>query len=117
MIFIIFHFFSRRNPSLPYTCTATIRIFDDSAHFYLSHNGMLKKGRPKTSPAIKTFAEHNKVFARLLGKAAPSRARSSCRAPQSAKSPIGVFFLIDFSFAPVYAKEKADRDLTFYFGC
>ena len=34
--FIIFHFFSRRNPSLPYGCTATKRIFDDSAHFYLS---------------------------------------------------------------------------------
>ena len=51
-----------------------------------------------------------KVFARLLGKAAQSRARSSCRAPQSAKSPSGVFFLVAFSFAPVYAKEKADRE-------
>ena len=30
------HFFSRRNPSLPYGCTATKRMFDDSAHFYLS---------------------------------------------------------------------------------
>ena len=36
LIFIIFHFSSRRNPSLPYTRTATKRIFDDSAHFYLS---------------------------------------------------------------------------------
>ena len=27
------HFFSRRNPSLPYGCTATKRIFDDSASF------------------------------------------------------------------------------------
>ena len=67
-----------------------------------------------------------KVFACLLGKAAQSRARSSCRAPQSAKlprlgdadthashmcqSPLGVFFLVAFSFAPVYAKEKADRE-------
>ena len=74
---------------------------------------MLKKGRPKTSPAIKTFAEHNKVFARLFQKAAPSRARSSCRAPQSAKAPIGVFFLIAFSFAPVYAKEKAGEASNF----
>ena len=32
------HFFSRRNPSLPYGCTATKRIFDDSAHFYLFRN-------------------------------------------------------------------------------
>ena len=32
------HFFSRRNPSLPYGCTATKRIFDDSAHFYLFWN-------------------------------------------------------------------------------
>ena len=42
------HFFSRRNPSLPYGCTATKRIFDDSAHFYLIHfDGLLKKCKPK----------------------------------------------------------------------
>ena len=29
------HFFSRRNPSLPYSCTVTKRIFDDSAYFKL----------------------------------------------------------------------------------
>jgi predicted transporter len=41
------------------------------------------------------------------------------RAPQSAKVLLGVFFLIAFSFAPAYAKEKADEDLVFYFatGC
>jgi hypothetical protein len=27
------------------------------------------------------------------------------------QSPLGVFFLIAFSFAPVYAKEKADESL------
>ena len=52
---------------------------------------------------------------------------SGGRTPQSAKlprlgdadthashmcqSPLGVFFLIAFSFAPVYAKEKADESL------
>ena len=34
--FYYIHFFFRRNPSLPYGCTATKRIFDDSAHFHLS---------------------------------------------------------------------------------
>ena len=39
--------------------------------------------------------------------------RSSCRAPQSAKAYFGVFFLIAFSFAPDFAKEKANEDLIF----
>ena len=48
------------------------------------------------------------VFARLFQKAVSST-DSGGRTPQSAKSSSGVFFLIAFSFAPVYAKEKADR--------
>ena len=32
------------------------------------------------------------------------------------QSPLGVFFLIAFSFAPVYAKEKADGEFDFSFG-
>ena len=51
-----------------------------------------------------------KVFARLFQKAAWSRTRSPRRAPQSAKSFYGVFFLIAFSFAAAMAKEKADRE-------
>ena len=43
-------------------------------------------------------------------------ARSLCRAPQSAKSHAGVFFLIAFSFAPVYAKEKAGWTEAFLLG-
>ena len=54
-----------------------------------------------------------KVFVHLLGKVPTSRARSSCRASQSAKAYFGVFFFIAFSFAPVYAKEKANGDLIF----
>ena len=112
--FYCIHFFSRRNPSLPYGCTATKRIFDDSAHFYLIHfDGLLKKCRPKIS--LTKISTLNKVFARLLGKAAPSRARSSCRALQSAKLYHGVFFLIAFSFAPAYAKEKADEEFNILF--
>ena len=53
-----------------------------------------------------------KVFARLFQKAVSST-DSGGRAPQSAKSPLGVFFLRAFSFAPVYAKEKADRHKSF----
>ena len=64
----------------------------------------------KLSPAI------IKVFARLFQKAAGSRASRPCRAPQSAKSYFGVFFLIAFSFAPVCAKEKADGEFDFSFG-
>ena len=57
-----------------------------------------------------------KVFARLFQKAVAST-DSGGRAPQSAKSSFGVFFLIAFSFAPVYAKEKAYGVLIFSFGC
>ena len=66
--FIIFHFFSRRNPPLPYGCTATKRIFDDSAHFYLFRNAKKVqtekvKGKCfyliKTSMKAKTFTDIN----------------------------------------------------------
>ncbi len=66
----------------------------------------------------------NKVFARLflikvslkpLGRLARA-ADVGGRTPQSAKLPsLGVFFLIAFSFAPVYAKEKAERASDFFF--
>jgi hypothetical protein len=49
-----------------------------------------------------------KVFARLFQKAVAST-DSGGRAPQSAKSYFGVFFLIAFSFAPSSSKEKADK--------
>ena len=48
-----------------------------------------------------------------MGRLARSRARSPCRAPQSAKSRIGVFFLIAFSFAAAMAKEKAGWQKSF----
>ena len=63
----------------------------------------------------------NKVFARLflikvslkpLGRLARA-AGVGGRTPQSAKSRFGVFFLKAFSFAPVYAKEKADGHKSF----
>ena len=60
----------------------------------------------------KVFARHTVAFARLFQKAVSST-DSGGRAPQSAKSYFGVFFLIAFSFAPVYAKEKADRHKSF----
>ena len=79
--------------------------------------------------ATQKFSPLIKVFARLFQKAAGSRAIRPCRAPQSAKlprlgdadthashmcqSPLGVFFFVAFSFAPVYAKEKADRHKSF----
>ncbi|MGM9597245.1 MAG: hypothetical protein ACI3XO_05465 [Eubacteriales bacterium] len=47
-----------------------------------------------------------KVFARLLKKAARSRARSPRRRPQAAKSPYGAFFLPSFFFAPASSKKK-----------
>ena len=65
------------------------------------------------SPWVKFSRTIIKVFARLFQKAAGSRASRPCRAPQSAKSSFGVFFLIAFSFAPVYAKEKAKRHISF----
>jgi len=49
-----------------------------------------------------------KVFARLFQKEVAST-DSGGRAPQSAKSYFGVFFLIAFSFAAAMAKEKADK--------
>ena len=56
----------------------------------------------------KVFARHTVVFARLFQKAVSST-DSGGRAPQSAKSSFGVFFLIAFSFAPSSSKEKADK--------
>ena len=41
-----------------------------------------------------------------MGRLAGSKARSLCRAPQSAKSFSGVFFLIAFSFAAAMAKKR-----------
>ena len=70
---------------------------------------MLKKADRKSSLVIK-------VFARLFQKAARAVGGDG-RAPQSAKSHFGVFFFIAFSFAPAYAKEKADGAYIFCFGC
>ena len=56
------------------------------------------------------------VFARLFQKAARAVGGDG-RAPQSAKSHAGVFFLIAFSFAPAYAKEKAGGVSDFSFVC
>jgi hypothetical protein len=58
------------------------------------------------------FSLSIKVFARLFQKAVSST-DSGGRASQSANLPIGVFFLIAFSFAPACAKEKADRHKSF----
>ena len=65
-------------------------------------------------PEIKSFSCHIRVFARLFQKAVLST-DSGGRAPQSAKSHIGVFFFIAFSFAPAFAKEKAGRACIFFF--
>ena len=78
-------------------------------------SGMLKKHRPKILLQIKVFADNKKVFEHLFQKVPRSRARRHCRAPRSAKAPIGVFFFVAFSFAPVYAKEKAKRASDFFF--
>ena len=43
------------------------------------------------------------------------RRRDWVSTPQSAKSSFGVFFFVAFSFAPVYAKEKADERVDFLF--
>ena len=62
--------------------------------------------------ATQKFSPPIKVFARLFQKAARAVGGDG-RAPQSAKSHAGVFFLIAFSFAPASAKEKADRHISF----
>ena len=65
--FIKFHFFSRRNPSLPYGCTATKRIFDDSAHFYLFRNAkkaQTEKVKGKCFKLTKTFMK-TKTFTNI----------------------------------------------------
>ena len=110
------HFFSRRNPSLPYGCTATKRIFDDSAHFYLFRNAK-KAQTEKAHLSLKFSPALNKVFEHLFQKVPRSRARRHCRAPRSAKAPIGVFFFVAFSFAPALPKEKADGEFAFSFVC
>ena len=53
------------------------------------------------------FRQLVKVFARLFQKAAQSRARSPCRAPQSAKSPFGAFLFVSFFFCAYIAKRKS----------
>ena len=53
--FYCIHFFSRRNPSLPYGCTATKRIFDDSAHFYLSRYTRRWKSTDRKSEGVSNF--------------------------------------------------------------
>ena len=68
---------------------------------------MLKKADRKDLLQIK-------VFARLFQKAARAVGGDG-RAPQSAKSPVGVFFFVAFSFAAAMAKEKADRAGVFFF--
>ena len=65
--FYYIHFFSRRNPSLPYGCTATKRIFDDSAHFYLSRNAkkaQTEKVKRKCFYRTKTFMKA-KIFTNI----------------------------------------------------
>ena len=96
--------------------STTLRIF--------IYSGMLKKCRPKILLQIKVFADNKKVFAdnkkvfeHLFQKVPRSRARRHCRAPRSAKAPIGVFFFVAFSFAPACAKEKADGEFAFSFVC
>ena len=75
-------------------------IYFEEAHFF----------------GIFCFLPTIKVFARLLGKAALSKARSFCRAPQSAKSPLGVFFLIAFLLRRHQQKKKRKEHLIFSFG-
>ena len=112
--FYYIHFFSRRNPSLPYGCTATKRIFDDSAHFYLIHfGGLLKKADRKSHsqrflPSIKFSPAFwgRRRYQERVALVALRRARNLCH---------GVFFLIAFSFAPAYAKEKADEEFNILF--
>ena len=89
--------------------STTLRIF--------IYSGMLKKHRPKILLQIKVFADNKKVFEHLFQKVPRSRARRHCRAPRSAKAPIGVFFFVAFSFAPSSSKEKAEWTLIFCFVC
>ena len=71
----------------------------------------VRTGRREATEEVKrgidTYAKH------VCRRRRDGGTRSSCRAPQSAKSSFGVFFLIAFSFAPAYAKEKADRHISF----
>ncbi|HBO66416.1 MAG TPA: hypothetical protein DD628_07060 [Clostridiales bacterium] len=45
----------------------------------------------------------------------PRLGDADTHASHMCQSPLGVFFLIAFSFAPVYAKEKADERFDFLF--
>ena len=60
------------------------------------------------------ISTNNKVFARLLGKAAPSRTRSSCRAPQSAKSLPRRFLFDSFFFCACICKRKSGMAQIFF---
>ena len=101
---------------------SAVRLYGDEtdirrlcAFLSVSLHETLKKGRPKIAPIIKLSLNTIKFSPAFFQKAAQSRTRSSCRAPQSAKFLLGVFFFIAFSFAPAYAKEKADERLNFFF--
>jgi len=67
---------------------------------------MLKKADRKDLLQIKVFACHIKVFARLFQKAARAVGGDG-RAPQSAKSPVGVFFFCSFFFCGGDGKRKS----------
>ena len=78
-------------------------------------SGMLKKHRPKILLQIKVFADNKKVFEHLFQKVPRSRARRHCRAPRSAKAPIGVFFFCSFFFCACFAKRKSGWRICFFF--
>ena len=87
--------------------STTLRIF--------IYSGMLKKHRPKILLQIKVFADNKKVFEHLFQKVPRSRARRHCRAPRSAKAPIGVFFFCSFFFCACFAKRKSGWRICFFF--
>ena len=76
---------------------------------------MLKKHRPKILLQIKVFADNKKVFEHLFQKVPRSRACRHCRAPRSAKAPIGVFFFCSFFFCACFAKRKSGWRICFFF--
>ena len=69
---------------------------------------LLRKGSPSSFPSKHFKQKDNlfKVFSHLFQKAAPSRARSPCRRPQTAKLPTRRFLLVNFFFAPLWSKKK-----------
>ena len=80
--------------------------------------GSLNVGSPQikfSRTIIKVFARHTKVFAHLFQKAAHSKARSLCRAPQSAKFPLGAFLFDSFFFCGGDGKRKIGESICFLF--